>query len=160
MRNDRMWRALRKRACDVVRPDLYRYGIRFCGSIQITDFNEPELGAIRIRRNRKLLDHLEIAKSARFRTEPAAVSDIGRQDFALELFSLAIVKQDLHLSRRFQCRHNLFLQRTARFDRCLQREPVVGVRTERDDVTRFPDRPKSIATKKFHWHAACESRQV
>ena len=137
-----MRRALGKRACNVVRADLYRDGIRFCGSIQITDLNEPELRTIRVRRNRKLLDHFEFPKSPRLRTEPAAGTDIRRQDFALKLFSLAIIKQDLQPSRRFQCRHNSFLHRPTRFGWCLQRKPVVGVRAKRDDVARFPDRPK------------------
>ena len=66
---------------------------------------------------------------------------IGK-DVALELSSLAVAKEDFQLSWRRDGWDNVFLQRTARVDRRLQREPVIGVRAECDDVARFPDRPK------------------
>src|SRR5947208_10014790 len=101
-----------------------------------------------------------MAKSLRLRTEPAAVADIRGQDFALELFALTIVKQDLQLSRRFQSRHNAFLQSPASVHRRLQGEPVIGMRSKRDDITRFPDRAKQVSTENLHGHAPHEPRKI
>src|SRR5205823_10909523 len=146
------------RARHVVRGDFYRDSIRFRRSIQIANLNKPELRAILLRRDRKLLDHLEMAKSPRLRTEPAAVADIHGQNFALELFSVITLKQDLQLSRSFQCRHNAFFQSAASLGRRLQREPVICMRSERDDVARFPDRPKEVSTENLHGYAPREAR--
>ena len=68
--------------------------------------------------------------------------DIIRQNVALKLFSLAVAKQNVHLSWRLDGWDNVFLQRTACVDGRLQREPVIGVWAECDDVVRFPDRSK------------------
>ena len=129
-------------ACHGVRSDPYRDGIRFRGSVQIANLNEPELRGVRVGGNRKLLDHLQLPKCSSLGTEPTAVADIRGQNFALQLFALTIVKQDLQLGRRFERWHNAFLQRTASVGRRLQRKPVIRMRAERDDVARFPDRPK------------------
>ncbi|KAG0505401.1 MAG: hypothetical protein Udaeo_12570 [Candidatus Udaeobacter sp.] len=64
------------------------------------------------------------------------------KNVALELFSLTVAKQAVQLSWRLDGWDNMFLRSAARVDRRLQREPVIGVRAECDDVVRFPDRSK------------------
>ena len=49
---------------------------------------------------------------------------------------------------------------TARVDGRLQSEPVISVRSECDDVTRFPDRPKQIAAENFHRYTARKTGEV
>ena len=53
-----------------------------------------------------------------------------------------------------------FLQRAPTIARRLEREPVISVWTECDDVARFPYRPEKIAAKDFHRNAAGETRKV
>src|SRR5947199_636979 len=158
MRDDRVRGALGNRARRFLGGDLHRNGIRFRRSIQIVYLNEQKSRAVAVGGNGKLLNHLEIAKGPRLGAKPAGVADVIGQDFALELLSLAITKQNVQIGRRFDRWHNAFLRRTASVGRRLQREPIIGMRAERDDVARFPDRPKQIAAKNFHWHVAGEAR--
>src|SRR5215831_8494481 len=134
---DRMRRVLRNRMCGIPRRNLYRYRVSFRRSIQIVYIDEPEPRAIGIIRKSELLCHFQVPKAARFRTEPARILEMVWENVALELFSLAISKQPIQLSWRIDGWGRAFLQRTARVDRCMQREPVIGVRAECDDVARF-----------------------
>src|SRR5437899_429301 len=160
MRDDRVRGALGNRVRGFVGSDLHRNGIRFRRSIQIVYLNEQKSRAVTVRGNGKLLNHLEIAKGPRLGAKPAGVADVIGQDFALELFSLAITKENVQIGRRLDRWHNVFLRRTASVGRRLQREPIIGMRAERDDVARVPDRPKQIAAKNVHVHVAGEPRYI
>src|SRR5207302_2658014 len=129
-------------ACSFTGGNLYRNGIRFRRSIQIVYLNEPESRAVGFRGDGKLFDHLEIAERPRLGTKPPAVADEIWQNFALELFPLAIAKQNIQLGWRFDRRHHAFLHRAATVNWRLQGEPVIGMRTQSDDIARFLDRPK------------------
>src|SRR6516225_7372735 len=142
MRYDRVGRVLCNGVRSFARGDLYRYGVPFRRSIQIIHVDEPESRAIGIGRKSKLLGHFKIAKCTRLGTKPAGILDVIGKNVALELFSLAVAKQYIQLRWRFNGRDNVFLRRTARVDRRMQREPVIRVRPECDHVPRFPDRPK------------------
>src|SRR4029077_522310 len=142
MRYDRVRRVLRNGVSSFARDDLYRYGVSFRRSIQITYVDEPESRAISIGRKSKLLGHFKVAKCTRLGTKPAGILDVIGKNVALELFSLAVAKQYIQLRWGFNGWDNVFLRRTARISRRMQREPIIRVRPECDDVTRFPDRPK------------------
>ena len=91
-----MRRVLRNGVRGFARGDLYRQGVRFRRGIQIIDFDEPKSRAIGISRKSELLRRLSGSrKSARFGTEPAAILDVIGKNVALELFSLAVAKQDV-----------------------------------------------------------------
>src|SRR5262249_55189359 len=160
MRDDRVRGALGNRARRFARGDLYWDRVRFQWSIEIIYLNEPEPGVIAIRGNGKLFDHLEIAEGSRLGAKPAGVADVIGQDFAFEVFSLAITKQDVQLGWRFDGGHNAFFRSALSVRWRVQSEPVISVWTQRDDVARFPDRPKQIAAKDFHRHVAGETRKI
>src|SRR4029077_13022773 len=82
------------------------------------------------------------------------------KNVALKLFSLAVAKQDVQLSWRLDGWDNMFLGRAARVDRRLQREPVIGVRTEYYYVEFVLDWAEQIAAKIFHRHAAGKAREI
>ena len=160
MRHDRVRGALGNRARRVAGGDLHRNGIRLRGSVQVVYLNKQKSCAVASGRNGKLLNHLEMAKTLRLGAKPARAANVIGQDFALEVFSLAITKQNVQLSWRFDRRHKPFLRYPAAVGRRLQREPIISVRAERDDVARFPDRPKQITAKDFHRHVAGEARKI
>ena len=86
--------------------------------------------------------------------------DVIGENLSLELVSLAIAKQDVELSWHVDAWDNAFLQCTPTIARRLEREPVISVWTECDDVARFPYRSKKIAAKNFHRDAAGETRKI
>src|SRR6266705_1179511 len=106
MRDDRVRGALGNRARRFARRDLHRNGIRLRRRIQIIYLNEQKSRAVAAGRDDKLLDHLEVAKASRLGAKPARAADVIWQDFALELFSLAITEQNVQLSWRFDRRHH------------------------------------------------------
>src|SRR5438874_7527937 len=141
MRHDRVRGALGNRARRVAGGDLHRNGIRLRGSVQVVYLNKQKSCAVASGRNGKLLNHLEMAKTLRLGAKPARAANVIGQDFALEVFSLAITKQNVQMSWSFECRNKSFILYTAVLCLRLQREPVICVRAERDDVARFPNRP-------------------
>src|SRR5215475_9288115 len=142
MRYDRVRRVLRNGVRSFARGDLYRHGVPFRRSIQIIYIDEPESRAIGVGRKRKLLGHFKVAKCPRLGTKPAGILDVIWKNVALKLFSLAVAKRYIQRRWRFNGWNHMFLRRTARVSRRMQREPVIGMRPECDDVVRFPDRPK------------------
>src|SRR6266700_7412051 len=119
--------ALGNRARRFLGGDLHRNGIRFRRSIQIVYFNEQKSRAVAVGGNGKLLNDLEIPKGPRLGAKPPGVADVIGQDFALELFSLAIAKQNVQIGWRFDRWHNASLRRTASVGRRLQRKPIIGM---------------------------------
>jgi hypothetical protein len=122
--------------------NVYRNCVRFCRSIKIIYLDEPQSRAVGIGRNVNLLDHLEVPKAARLGTKPAGILDVVGKNLSLKLVSLTIAKQHVELSWHFDGWDVAFSQRTPNIGRRLECEPVIGMRSKRDDVARFPDRPK------------------
>src|SRR5438874_13221499 len=122
--------------------------------------NQPKPRAVGTRRNSKLLGHSQVAKAACFGTKPAGIMNVIGKDLSLQLFALAIAKQDVELSWHVDTWDNAFLRCASSIGRRLKREPVIGVWAECNDVARFPDRPKKIAAKNFPGDAAGKTREV
>ena len=95
-----------------------------------------------------------MAKGSRFGSKPAAGLDVIGQNLAFEQSSRRVSKQGLQLGRGINRWHNSLFRRPAAFDWRLQGEPVMGMRTERDDVAGFFDWAKQIAAKNFHRHTS------
>src|SRR4029453_14498477 len=108
-RDDRFWRALKNCPRSVTGCNLYREGIRFRRSIKIAHFNKPKSSSISVRRDGRVLDHPKMPQGPRFGTKPAAGLDVIGQDFILELFALAIVKQGMQFCMRMDRRHQALL---------------------------------------------------
>src|SRR5215472_16839545 len=134
MRDDGLGRVLPDGVSTFAGSNPYRNCVRFRRRIQIIYLNEPESRAVGIGRNGNLLGHFKVPKAARFGTKPAGILDVIGKNVSFQLVSLTIAKQDVELSWHFDGGNNAFLQRTPRVRRRLKREPVIGVRAERDDV--------------------------
>src|SRR5213076_3013478 len=76
VRDDRVRRRLGKRPRFVVGKDLYRQSIGFGRAIEITYFDEPELGGVGLRRNRGTFKHAHLPKRSGFGAEPATRGDV------------------------------------------------------------------------------------
>ncbi|PYK84130.1 MAG: hypothetical protein DME41_03895 [Verrucomicrobia bacterium] len=74
--DDRVRRRLGKRPRFVVGKDLYRQSIGFGRAIEITYFDEPELGGVGLRRNRGTFKHAHLPKRSGFGAEPATSGDV------------------------------------------------------------------------------------
>ena len=79
-----MRRGLRNRLCRLAHRDFHRQGIRFIRSVEITHLDKPKLRGIGFSGNGGLFEHAHVTKSARFRAEPAAASDVIGKDFAFD----------------------------------------------------------------------------
>src|SRR5436190_1841881 len=95
-----------------------------------------------------------MAKGSRFGSKPAAGLDVIGQNYLLELRTRIILKQGLQLGRRIDRGHDMLLRCATTVGLRLQSEPVMGMRTERDDVAGFFDWAKQIAAKNFHRHTS------
>ena len=104
-----------------------------------------------------MLCHFQVAKVARFGTKPAGILEVIGKNVALELLPLAVAKQSIELWRCFDSWNQVFLRCPACLNRRMQREPVLGVRSKRDDVSRFSDPSKQIAAENFHRHISGET---
>src|SRR5438045_9167945 len=98
-----------------------------------------------------------MAKGSRFGSKPAAGLDVIGQNLAFEQSSRSVSKQGLQLGRGINRWHNSLFRRPAAFDWRLQGDPVMGMRTERDDVGGIFDCARQLAAKKFHRHTSANA---
>src|SRR5713101_4745935 len=101
-----------------------------------------------------MLDDSHVAKSSRLRTEPSTTADVFGENLALEARALPITKQSGQIRCRVQSRNDTLSTKPATLGLWLQRKPVMCMRIKRDEVGRFLDRRKRIATENFDRDAA------
>src|SRR5437762_64721 len=101
-----------------------------------------------------------MAQSPCLGAKPTTGLDVIGQNYLLELRTRIILKQGLQLGRRIDRGHDMLLRCATTVRLRLQSEPVMGMRTERDDVAGFFDWAKQIAAKNFHGHTAGKARKI
>ena len=148
------------RAGSIAPRDLDRQCIRLRRSIEITNFDEPDLRGSFFIRDGNFLDDAHAAQSSRLGAEPSAIAKVSRQNFALYPRALTVVQQHCHSRSRIEHRDRAFLGRCGCRRFFPQHKPVVRMRTERDDVRRFLDARKIILAENFHERAAAEAREI
>src|SRR5712692_2261609 len=107
-----------------------------------------------------MLDDSHVAKSSRLRTEPSTTADVFGENLAFETGALPISKQSAQIRCRVQSRDDTLSTEPPALGLWLQGKPIMGMRIKRDEVRRFLDRRKRIATKNFDRDATGESRQI
>src|SRR5712691_3838414 len=100
-----------------------------------------------------MLDHPHVAKSSRLRTEPPTTADVFGENLAFETCALLVSKQSVQIRCRVQNRNNTLSAEPPALGLWLQRKPVMCMRIKRDEVGRFLDRGKRIATENFDRNA-------
>ncbi len=101
-------------------------------------------------RNRDLLRDAQLANRARFRAEPAAMTNVFRQDLAFETRSLSVRQKRLQIGRGVQRGHNAFLRSPRRTGLRPQDKPVMRVRAEGDRVWGLLDRREIVLAEDLH----------
>src|ERR1700737_1285058 len=107
-----------------------------------------------------MLDDSHVTKSSGFRTEPSTTADVFGENLALETRALSIGDQSMQIRLCVQHRNDALFFQAPVLTLRLKNKPIMRVRTERDEVGRFFDRRKRIATENFDWNATSERRQI
>src|SRR5437867_11522310 len=107
-----------------------------------------------------MLNDSHVAKSSRFRTEPSTTADVFWENLAFETRTLPISEQCVQIRQRVQSRDDTLSAKPAMLGLGLERKPIMCMWAERDDVRRFLDRRKRIATENFDRHATVEMREI
>src|SRR2546423_14967675 len=134
-RDDSIGRGAVQCASRVVARYLNRKRVGLGRAVQITDFDEPDLGGIVSARDRDFFGDAHLPNGPCLRAEPAAVADVSWQDFALDSRALTIFEQCGYARRGIECRDLAVLRRDRGRGLRSKHKPAMRVWAEGDHVT-------------------------